>query len=83
MPIFHIEIDDKIFVYRLKGTAKFTFIAICMAENCSSKCKVQPSEDLLVSKDPQKRRLQLNTKSENFTDIRYIMIKYNLAILYD
>ena len=45
MPIFYIEIDDKIFVYRLKGTEKFTFIAICMTENFLSKCKVQPSED--------------------------------------
>ena len=45
-------------------------MAICSAENCKSQCKIRPSEDLLISKGPERRRLQFDIEASNLDNIR-------------
>ena len=71
MPFFHIQIDDKVFVYGINFTTKYTLVCTCLADNCSAKCKITPNEEILVCKDPNRRiqyseYLKLTKKTHQF-----------------
>ena len=57
-PTFHIAEKDKVYVYKRSFNTKNSIVGICSVDNCDARCKIIPNEILLISKDPNGRRLQ-------------------------
>ena len=77
-PTFHIAEKDKVYVYQRSFT-KNSIVGICSVDNCDARCKIMneiarieiANEILLISKDPNRRRLQLDNNHEGILDIRF------------